>query len=214
MLVHVLREYNINRIFLSCLGCWPFQSKLAKRFLPMFCFALEISYLPFEVIHVAQFARLNSSELHRRKLACRFPFSRVKWHTWDYEYYLSADINLVRTSKRRTDGLRVLLSDGHNFRFSRQVTESALEPRQGWSRFKRVTSLYFTLIQVRCVFSYARTHTFYRLLASRRDQFRRLYEIMEDHWNTFTSDMEARVLKDYSTISHKFTVYYASEYAY
>lgn len=49
MLVNILREYNINKIFLSCLGLWPFQCTLAKRFLPIFCFTLEISYLPFEV---------------------------------------------------------------------------------------------------------------------------------------------------------------------
>ncbi|CAL1688041.1 unnamed protein product [Lasius platythorax] len=50
MLVNILREYNINRIFLSCLGLWPFQRKLARHSLPMFCFILEISYLPFEII--------------------------------------------------------------------------------------------------------------------------------------------------------------------
>ncbi|XP_050463971.1 odorant receptor Or2-like [Cataglyphis hispanica] len=49
MLVNILREYNINRIFLSCLGLWPFQRKLAKCLLPMFYFVLELSYLPFEI---------------------------------------------------------------------------------------------------------------------------------------------------------------------
>ncbi|XP_032686785.1 odorant receptor 63a-like isoform X3 [Odontomachus brunneus] len=43
---------------------------------------------------------------------------------------LTADIYVVQAQKQRTDDLRVLLSDDHNFRFSRQVTESALEPRQ------------------------------------------------------------------------------------
>ncbi|XP_070165316.1 odorant receptor Or2-like [Polyergus mexicanus] len=50
MLVNILREYNINRMFLSWLGLWPFQHKLARHSLPMFCFVLELSYLPFEII--------------------------------------------------------------------------------------------------------------------------------------------------------------------
>ncbi|XP_019883737.2 odorant receptor 9a-like [Camponotus floridanus] len=50
MLVNILREYNINRKFLSCLGFWPFQRKLARYSLPIFCFVLELSYLPFEII--------------------------------------------------------------------------------------------------------------------------------------------------------------------
>ncbi|KAL6427566.1 hypothetical protein ACFW04_008805 [Cataglyphis niger] len=49
MLVNILREYNINRIFLSCLGLWPFQRKLARCLLPMFYFVFEISYLPLEI---------------------------------------------------------------------------------------------------------------------------------------------------------------------
>ncbi|XP_070165313.1 odorant receptor 85f-like isoform X2 [Polyergus mexicanus] len=50
MLVNILREYKINRMFLSWLGLWPFQHKLARHSLPMFCFVLELSYLPFEII--------------------------------------------------------------------------------------------------------------------------------------------------------------------
>lgn len=50
MLVHVLREYNVNKIFLSRLGLWPFQSKLVRDLLPTFYLVLEISFYPFEVI--------------------------------------------------------------------------------------------------------------------------------------------------------------------
>ncbi|XP_011697488.1 PREDICTED: uncharacterized protein LOC105455686 [Wasmannia auropunctata] len=42
-----------------------------------------------------------------------------------------------------------------------------------------------------------------------RNKFRRLYEVMEDHWNVFTNNLEVRILKSYSHISHKFTVSYS-----
>ncbi|XP_026825964.1 odorant receptor 63a isoform X3 [Ooceraea biroi] len=42
-----------------------------------------------------------------------------------------------------------------------------------------------------------------------RDKFRRLYMIMENHWNIFTNDLEARILKNYSNIAHKFTILYS-----
>jgi len=50
MLMHILREYNVNKIFLSRLGLWPFQSKLVRNSLPFFCLIFEISYYPFEVM--------------------------------------------------------------------------------------------------------------------------------------------------------------------
>lgn len=52
MLVHVTREYNVNKIFLSRLGVWPFQSKLVRNLLPIFYLVLEISYYPFEVTYI------------------------------------------------------------------------------------------------------------------------------------------------------------------
>lgn len=48
ILIHILREYNFNRILLSCLNVWPYQSKLARCLLSTFCIMLEISYFPFE----------------------------------------------------------------------------------------------------------------------------------------------------------------------
>lgn len=36
---------------------------------------------------------------------------------------------------------------------------------------------------------------------------------MNDHWNIFTNDLEVRILKDYSIISQKFTIFYSSEYS-
>lgn len=55
MLAHVLREYNVNKIFLSRLGLWPFQSKLVRNSLPMLCLIFEISYYPFEVMCIDQY---------------------------------------------------------------------------------------------------------------------------------------------------------------
>ncbi|XP_028047003.1 uncharacterized protein LOC105837982 isoform X3 [Monomorium pharaonis] len=42
-----------------------------------------------------------------------------------------------------------------------------------------------------------------------RNKFRRLYESMEDHWNIFSNDVEVQVLRNYSYISHKFTLFYS-----
>nr|XP_012226905.1 PREDICTED: uncharacterized protein LOC105674862 [Linepithema humile] len=50
MLVHVTREYNINKIFLTYLGIWPSQNRLVRNFLPILYIALEISYAPFEML--------------------------------------------------------------------------------------------------------------------------------------------------------------------
>ncbi|XP_036149948.1 uncharacterized protein LOC105837214 [Monomorium pharaonis] len=50
MLENFLREYNINRILLSITGLWPYQHKLVRNLLWMFCFLLEISYYPFEIL--------------------------------------------------------------------------------------------------------------------------------------------------------------------
>ncbi|XP_011871675.1 PREDICTED: uncharacterized protein LOC105564129 isoform X3 [Vollenhovia emeryi] len=50
MLSNFLREYNINRLFLSTVGFWPFQSKHLRNSLRIFSFLLEISYCPFEIL--------------------------------------------------------------------------------------------------------------------------------------------------------------------
>ncbi|CAL1673765.1 unnamed protein product [Lasius platythorax] len=50
MLANFLREYNINRLLLSSTGLWPFQSSFARNSLRTFCFLLEISYCPFEIL--------------------------------------------------------------------------------------------------------------------------------------------------------------------
>ncbi|KAL6266262.1 hypothetical protein P5V15_003122 [Pogonomyrmex californicus] len=127
MLVNILREYNINKIFLSCLGLWPFQSKLARRMLPLFCFILEISYLPFEILTLYK---------HRHNGQIIF----------DSLYQMVVTIAFL---------------------------------------VKLLNQLWY------------------------RDKFRRLYEIMENHWNIFTNDLEVRILKTYSHISQKFIVFYS-----
>ncbi|KAG5319422.1 OR22B protein, partial [Pseudoatta argentina] len=50
MLENFLREYNVNRVFLSSLGLWPFQNKSIRNFLRTFFFLIEISYCPFEIL--------------------------------------------------------------------------------------------------------------------------------------------------------------------
>ncbi|KAG5330351.1 OR67A protein, partial [Acromyrmex charruanus] len=50
MLVHVLREYNVNKILLSHLGLWPLQNKFVRRWLPISYLVIHISSLPFEIL--------------------------------------------------------------------------------------------------------------------------------------------------------------------
>ncbi|XP_025986249.1 odorant receptor 63a [Solenopsis invicta] len=50
MLVHIEREYSINKIFLSCLGVWPFQSKLARSLIPICYIVYETSYYSIEIL--------------------------------------------------------------------------------------------------------------------------------------------------------------------
>ncbi|XP_032675239.1 uncharacterized protein LOC116846029 [Odontomachus brunneus] len=42
------------------------------------------------------------------------------------------------------------------------------------------------------------------------DKLLRLYEAIDHHWNIFTSDIEVRILKDYSLMSRKFTIVYST----
>ncbi|KAG5309530.1 OR9A protein, partial [Acromyrmex insinuator] len=127
MLVNLLREYNVNRIFLSCLGLWPFQHKLARRLLPIFCFILEISYLPFEILTL------------------------------------------------------------YMHRYSGQIIFESL--------YQMVVTMAFLIKLLNQIWN--------------RDKFRHLYEIMENHWNIFTNDLEVQILKSYSHVSQKFTVSYS-----
>ncbi|XP_018352427.1 PREDICTED: uncharacterized protein LOC108754516, partial [Trachymyrmex septentrionalis] len=50
MLANFLREYNVNRVFLSISGLWLFQSKNVKNSLRTVCLLMEISYYPFEIL--------------------------------------------------------------------------------------------------------------------------------------------------------------------
>ncbi|XP_067205432.1 uncharacterized protein [Linepithema humile] len=127
MLVHMLREYNVNKIFLSCIGVWPFQSELVKYFLSIFCLIVELSYLRFEIITL----------------------------------YMHRD--------------------------DRQIIFECLN--------QMAVTIAF-LVKLLNQFWY-------------RDKFRRLYEIMEYHWNVFTNDTEVRIMKHYSNISYKFTLFYS-----
>ncbi|XP_077261919.1 odorant receptor 63a-like [Temnothorax americanus] len=128
MLVHVLREYNVNKILLSRLGLWPFQSKLVRNSLPMFCLIFEISYYPFEILMLYD---------HR-------------------------------------DDAQMVFEGCYQF-----VISTAFIVRL-WNEIWN------------------------------RDKFRRLYEAMNDHWDIFTNELEVRVLKNYSVISRKFTIFYST----
>ncbi|XP_070165314.1 odorant receptor 63a-like [Polyergus mexicanus] len=127
MLVHVLREYNANKIFLSRLGLWPFQSKLVRNLLPIFYLVLEISYYPFEILMVHD-------------------------HQDDAQMVFEGCYQLVITT-------------AFLVRLWNEI----------WNRNK----------------------------------FRCLYETMNDHWNIFTNDLEVRILKNYSNVSQKFTIFYS-----
>ncbi|XP_071625426.1 uncharacterized protein [Temnothorax longispinosus] len=50
MLGNFLREYNTNSILLSTTGLWPFQNKLVKNLIWTFCFLVEMSYYPLEIL--------------------------------------------------------------------------------------------------------------------------------------------------------------------
>ncbi|XP_014488824.1 PREDICTED: LOW QUALITY PROTEIN: uncharacterized protein LOC106751997 [Dinoponera quadriceps] len=128
MLEHVLREYNANRIFLSHLGLWPFQSKLTRTLLPILCLVLEISYYPFEILMFYD-------------------------HRDDAQMIFESCYQLVIT----TAFLVRLWNEMWN-----------------------------------------------------RDKFGRLYEAMNAHWDIFTDDLEIRILKEYSTVSRKFTIFYST----
>ncbi|KAL6262949.1 hypothetical protein P5V15_005737 [Pogonomyrmex californicus] len=127
MLENFLREYNVNRIFLSNIGLWPFQNRLTRNLLWTFCFLLEISYCPFEIL--------------------------LLYDHWD-------------NTQTIFEGLyQMVLSASFLVRIMNEF----------WNR----------------------------------DKIRRLYQTIDEHWNMFTNDVEVRILKDYSTLSRKFTKYYA-----
>ncbi|XP_025074655.1 uncharacterized protein LOC112552797 [Pogonomyrmex barbatus] len=128
MLVHFLREYNVNKIFLSRLGLWPFQSKLVRNSLPIFCLVLEISFYPFEILLLYD-------------------------HRDDAQMIFEGCYQIVITT-------------AFIVRLWNEI----------WNR----------------------------------DKFRCLYEAMNDHWEIFTDELEVRILKNYSTISRKFSIFYST----
>lgn len=130
MLVHVIREYNLNKIFLSCLGLWPFQSKLARNCLPIFCLVLEISYYPFEVM-------IHSPNMIFDRAS---PFDSTQG--W---LMLCLDIDVSWSSRRRANGLRKLLSNCHFECFPREAMERNVESRQSKS-FERWSNGIWKLI--------------------------------------------------------------------
>ncbi|XP_025263969.1 odorant receptor 63a-like isoform X1 [Camponotus floridanus] len=127
MLANFLREYNINRLFLSITGLWPFQNKLARNSLQTFCFLVEISYCPFEILLI-------------------------------YDHW---------------DDMQTIFEGCYQMAISSTF-------------LMRIANEFFN-----------------------HDKLRRLYEIIDEHWDIFTSDIEIQVLKDYSTLARKFTKYYS-----
>ncbi|XP_020295042.1 uncharacterized protein LOC109860396 [Pseudomyrmex gracilis] len=127
MLKNFLREYNLNRIFLSNIGLWPFQKKCVRTLLYTFCFLLELSYCPFEVL--------------------------LLYDHWD------------DTQTIFEGGYQIVMLVSF---FVRLLNEF-------WNRKKVI----------------------------------QLYQVIDNHWNIFTNDIEVRVLKNYSMLSRKFTKYYS-----
>ncbi|KAH0952954.1 Or9e8 [Eciton burchellii] len=126
MLKNFLQKYNINKIFLSLLGLWPFQKKLLRNSLRIFCFLLEISYCPFELL--------------------------LLYDHWD-------DAQLI-------------------YEGCYQITLSA-------SFLIRIINEFWN-----------------------HDKLRKLYQSIDEHWDIFTNEIDVRVLKHYSLLSRKFTLYY------
>ncbi|XP_077266646.1 odorant receptor Or2-like [Temnothorax americanus] len=127
MLKNFSREYNVNRMFLSIIGFWPFQSGLARKLLPTFCFLLEISYFPFEIL--------------------------ILYDHWD-------NVQMIFDA-----GYQIVLTTACIVRILSEVCN--------------------------------------------QDRLRRLYKDIDKHWDIFTNDVEVQVLKDYSMLSRKFTIYYS-----
>ncbi|KAH0952955.1 Or9e9 [Eciton burchellii] len=127
MLENLLREYNINRIFLSSVGLWPFQNKILKNVLRTFCFLLEISYYSFEAMLL-------------------------------YDHWNDAQM----------------------------VFEGC---------YQIVVSTYFL---IRIVNEFCN-----------HEKLWKLYRMIDEHWSMFTSDLEVRILKNYSLVSRKFVIYYS-----
>lgn len=69
MLVNILREYNINKIFLSYLGLWPMQNKLVRNLLPICYLVYQMTCYPLTVI---MFFFLNKSGNLNLKNVSRF----------------------------------------------------------------------------------------------------------------------------------------------
>ncbi|XP_071625453.1 odorant receptor Or2-like isoform X1 [Temnothorax longispinosus] len=128
MLANFQREYNMNRVFLSTTGLWPFQSKHVRNSLRTFCLLLEISYYPFEILLL-------------------------------YDHW--GDPGMVFEAL---------------YQF-----------------------ILLTAFIVRAL------HDIWN-----RDKLQRLYTAIDEHWDIFTNDTEVCVLKNYSSLSRKFTKYYAT----
>ncbi|XP_039315033.1 odorant receptor 67a-like isoform X1 [Solenopsis invicta] len=50
MLENFRRHYNINRVFLSISGLWPFQNKCVRNLLRICCLLVELSIYPMEIL--------------------------------------------------------------------------------------------------------------------------------------------------------------------
>ncbi|KYN16798.1 hypothetical protein ALC57_10995 [Trachymyrmex cornetzi] len=126
MLVHVLREYNVNKILLSHLGLWPLQNKFVRRLLPILYLVIHISSLPFEIL-----------SLHDMLGNMQRAFE-------NFYYIVCCILFIVKLSNEFLN-----------------------------------------------------------------DEIRYSYKAMENHWNIFTGEFEMRILKNYSSLSRKFTIIYA-----
>ncbi|KAL0114200.1 hypothetical protein PUN28_011485 [Cardiocondyla obscurior] len=127
MLSNFVREYNINRVFLSFSGLWPFQDRLVKNVLRTFCVLLEISSYAPEIL-----------------LLCDH---------WDNS--------------------QMIFDAGYQFIFTTSFVGRGLH--NIWNQ----------------------------------DRLQQLCIAIDNHWDIFTDDLEVQVMKNYSSLSRKFTKLFA-----
>ncbi|KYN27976.1 hypothetical protein ALC57_02612 [Trachymyrmex cornetzi] len=130
MLENFLREYNMNRILLSITGLWPYQNKRMRNLLWSFCFLIEISYYPFEILLL-------------------------------YDHPDNAQLVF-----------------------------------EGFYQILILTS--FIVRHLNGVLNY--------------DKIKWIYEMIDEHWNIFTDDIEIRIMKEYSILSRRFVKCYSILY--
>lgn len=126
-----------------------------------------------------------------------------------YDPILRADNIVVRSLGQSTNNFWRQLSTYDVALFHWKTNEWILESRQGFCNSNMLYSLnLFTYVYCgKTTFRPNMLNSFHVCC----NQLRRLYQAIDEHWNIFTSDVDVRVMKNYSMLSRKFTKYYSSK---